>query len=86
MPVFKHRDRLTIFAEILKTTSESKRGSTKRDIVKNVNLSYAQANKFLSLLLTERLLCLSMETRYKPTEKGLRLMNSLKSLNLGMQS
>jgi len=77
---------LTIFAEILKTAGESKEGSTKTDIVKNVNLSYAQANKFLSFLLTEGLLCLNMENRYKPTKRGLKLMNNLKSLNLGLQS
>ena len=85
MPVFKHRDRLTIFAQILKTTSNSKKGSTKTDIVKNVNLSYAQADKFLSLLLTQDVLCLDMD-RYKPTKKGLKLMKNIKSLNLGLQS
>jgi len=86
MPIFKQRDRFTVFAEILKTTSKSKEGRTKTDIVKSANLSYAQANKFLSFLLTEGLLRLNMKNRYKPTKKGLEFMNNLKSLNLGLES
>ena len=86
MPTFKHRDRLTILAEILKTTSESKEGKTKIDIIKSANLSYAQANKFLSFLLTGGFLRLDTESRYKPTKKGLEFAKNLESLNLRLES
>ena len=82
MPIFKQRNRLTIFAEILKTTSESVESITKTDIVKSVNLSYAQADKFLSILLTEELLCLDMENKYELTKKGLEFVKNIKSMNL----
>ena len=47
---------MTIFAEILKTTKESRRGKKKTVIMQSVNLNYHQANRYLHWLLTNGLL------------------------------
>jgi predicted transcriptional regulator len=85
MPTFKHRARLTVFAEILKVTRESSDGRKKTDIMRSVNLNHPQADKYLNLLLTNNLLCLDNEDRYKPTKKGLKLVKTLESLNLRLK-
>ena len=85
MSTFKHRARLTVFAEILKVTRESSEGKKKTDIMRSVNLNHPQADKYLNLLLTNKLLCLDNEDRYKPTKKGLKLARTLESLNLRLK-
>jgi len=85
MSIFMHRDRLTVFAEILKITKEFREGKTKTEIVRSVNLNYPQASRYLNLLLTNGLLCLDSEDRYKPTEKGLELIRTLESLDLKLK-
>jgi predicted transcriptional regulator len=82
MPIFRHRDRTTILAEILKTTKESERGKTKTNIVQSVNLNYHQVNKYLQLLLVNGLLYKEKDDRYKPTKRGLEIMKNLERLNL----
>jgi len=85
MSTFRHRARLAIFAEILKATKESRKGKKKVDIVRIVNLSYPQADKFLNLLLANGLLRVDSENTYKPTEKGLKLIRAFESLNLKLR-
>ena len=85
MSTFTHRDRLTILAEILKTINESKKGKSKTNIMQSANLNYHQANKYLRLLLINRLLYLNSEDRYKPTKKGLELIRTLESQNLTLK-
>lgn len=85
MSTFRHRDRMTIFAEILKTTKESRNGKKKTNIMRSANLNYHQANKYLHLLLVNGLLCLDSDDRYKPTKKGLEFVTNLESLNLRLK-
>jgi len=80
MLTLRHRDRATIFAEILKAT-KSERGKKKTDIMRSVNLNYHQINKYLRLLLINGLLCVDTDERYKPTKKGLEIIEKLESLN-----
>lgn len=82
MSTFKHRDRLTIFAKILIATKDSERGKKKTSIMRIVNLNYPQANRYLHLLLTNGLLQVDGEGRYRPTKKGLDFIEKLESLNL----
>jgi predicted transcriptional regulator len=66
----KRRDRLHIIAEILEI---SKNGSLKTQIMYRANLSFAQLNEYLHLLLDIELLKESEEngkTLYKVTRKG----------------
>lgn len=72
MSTFARRDRLTILAEILKTTKESKRGKEKTDIMRGANLNCHQADKYLHLLLINGLLHLDSEDRHKTTKKRTR--------------
>ena len=85
MLTLRHRDRATIFAEILKTTGESERGKKKTDIMRSVNLNYSQASKYLRLLLINGLLCLDAENRYKLTKRGLEIIRRLESLSLRLE-
>lgn len=85
MSIFKYRGRLTIIAEILKTTKESERGKKKTNIMHSVKLTYPQANEYLNLLLTNGLLSLDSQRRYKITKKGLELMETLESINLKLE-
>ena len=84
MPKFRHRDRITIFTEILKAAKESERGKRKTNIMRSVNLNYHQANKYLQLLLVNGLLYKEKDDKYKPTKKGLEIMKKLEHLNLGL--
>jgi predicted transcriptional regulator len=68
--VRKRRDRLHIIAEILET---SKNGALKTQIMYRVNLSFAQLNEYLDLLLDIELLQESAESGkrvFKVTGKG----------------
>jgi len=82
MSTFTRRDRLTIFAEILKTTEGSSNGENKTNIMRSVHLSYPQAIRYLNLLLINDLLRRDSDDRYKPTKKGLDFIRTLKSHNL----
>ena len=82
MSTFTRRDRLTIFAEILKAAKDSGEGKNKTNIMQSVNLNGPQANKYLHLLLMNGLIYLDGKDRYKPTEKGLELIKTLESLDL----
>ncbi len=85
MSTVRHRDRMTIIAEILKTTKESKGGKKKTDIMRSINLNYPQANRYLRFLLSNGYLSLNSEDRYKITKKGLEFMRNLESLNSRLQ-
>jgi len=72
----KRRDRLHIIAEILEI---SKDGSLKTQIMYRANLSFAQLNEYLDLLLDLELLQESVEnykTVFKVTEKGDRYLQN----------
>jgi len=85
MVTFRHRDRMAIFTEILRTTRDSREGKKKTNIMQSVHLNHPQANKYLNLLLTKDLICLDSEDRYKPTKKGLELIKNLESLDLSVK-
>jgi len=70
------RDRLYIIAEILNIASD---GALKTQIMYKANLSFAQLNDYLSLLLEMKLLesiVLNEKTMYKTTPKGLEYLQS----------
>ena len=72
----KRRDRLHIIAEILNI---SKNGSLKTQIMYKANLSFAQLNEYLDLLLDLELLRETVEnerTVFKVTEKGVKYLQS----------
>lgn len=74
--VRKRRDRLQIIAEILEI---AKNGSLKTQIMYRANLSFAQLNEYLGLLLDVELLQESVEngkTMFKITEKGVEYMQN----------
>jgi len=77
----KRRDRLLIMAEMLEVARE---GVLKTRIMYGANLSFAQLNEYLSLLLDLNLLKViknSSKTVYKTTEKGLRYLQSYKEIS-----
>lgn len=74
------RDRLYIMAEILEVALE---GTLKTQVMYRANLSFAQLNLYLSLLLDLNLLELKpMGTKaiYKTTDKGMRFLESYKQI------
>jgi len=76
----KRRDRLFIMAEILEIARE---GCLKTQIMYRANLSFAQLNEYLSLLLDLNLLEVSKATErtlYKTTDKGLRYLQSYREI------
>lgn len=76
----KRRDRLFIMAEMLELARE---GVLKTRIMYGANLSFAQLNEYLSLLLDLNLLKViknSSKTVYKTTEKGLRYLKGYKEI------
>ena len=85
MSTFTRRDRLTIFAEILKTTEKSSKGENKTNIMRSVHLSYPQTKKYLNLLLINGLLRIDSDDRYKPTKRGLEFIRTLESKNLRLR-
>jgi len=80
---WKHRDRLCIMAEILEIAMN---GALKTPIMYKTNLSFAQLNKYLPLLLEIGLLKNvnnGRKTVYKTTAKGLQyLQNHMKITTL----
>ena len=76
----KRRDRLFIMAEILEIARE---GCLKTQIMYRANLSFAQLNEYLSLLLDLNLLeavKTSEKTLYRTTAKGLRYLQSYREI------
>ncbi|MFQ6087234.1 MAG: winged helix-turn-helix domain-containing protein [Candidatus Bathyarchaeia archaeon] len=76
----KRRDRLFIMAEILNVATE---GVLKTQIMYRANLSFAQLNEYLSLLLKLNLLKVVKtpeKTIYKTTDKGLRYLQSYREI------
>jgi len=72
----KRRDRLHIMAEVLGVTID---GALKTQIMYKANLSFAQLNEYLSLLLELGLLKSSkrgQKTIYRTTRKGVRYLKS----------
>lgn len=75
--MFKKRDRATIIADILKSVRYSK-SRRKTNIMQSANLSTDQMNKYLDLLLRNGYLILDGR-KYKPTPKGLELLENLET-------
>ncbi|MFB0567418.1 MAG: winged helix-turn-helix domain-containing protein [Candidatus Bathyarchaeia archaeon] len=76
----KRRDRLFIMAETLEIARE---GCLKTQIMYRANLSFAQLNEYLSLLLDLNLLeavKTTERTLYKTTDKGLRYLQSYREI------
>jgi predicted transcriptional regulator len=76
----KRRDRLLILAEILDIAKE---GSLKTQIMYRANLSFAQLNEYLDVLLNVKLVGL-MENKeknvYKTTPKGLQYLQNYREI------
>jgi predicted transcriptional regulator len=76
----KRRDRLFIIAEILDIAKD---GALKTQIMYKANLSFAQLNTYLKLLLNTQLLQKAKnegKTIYSTTKKGLDYMDSYKEV------
>lgn len=76
----KRRDRLYILAEILDIAKE---GSLKTQIMYRANLSFAQLNEYLDLLMTMKLVGIikgKEKTIYKTTHKGLQYLENYKEI------
>ena len=76
----KRRDRLHIMAEVLGVTLD---GALKTQIMYKANLSFAQLNEYLSLLLKLGLLRRNKEeqrTLYKTTPKGIEYLKSYEEI------
>lgn len=74
---FKKRDRATIIANILSSLSRNPRGKRKSNIIQSANLSNDMSNKYLDLLLLNGFVEVEDGVFYKPTAKGLKLLQSL---------
>jgi len=76
----KRRDRLFIIAEILDIAKD---GALKTQIMYRANLSFAQLNTYLNLLLDSQLLertSKNKRTIYRTTKKGSAYMDSYKDI------
>jgi len=76
----RRRDRLRIMAEILEITME---GVLKTQVMYKANLSFAQLNEYLRLLLELKLLELTGDDErniYKTTHKGVRYLESYRKI------
>lgn len=76
----RRRDRLYIMAEILEITME---GVLKTQVMYRANLSFAQLNEYLHLLLDLKLLELTGDNEkniYKTTPKGVRYLESYRKI------
>jgi predicted transcriptional regulator len=76
----KRRDRLYIMAEILEIALT---GVLKTQVMYKANLSFAQLNEYLRLLLDLKLLELSKDNGknvYKTTSKGVRYLESYRNI------
>jgi predicted transcriptional regulator len=78
--ISRRRDRLYIIAEILEVALE---GVLKTQVMYKANLSFAQLNEYLRLMLDLDLLELSKNSErniYKTSQKGLRFLESYKKI------
>ena len=76
----RRRDRLSIIAEVLEVSLE---GALKTQVMYRANLSFAQLNNYLSLMLDINLLKLEKNGQkavYKTTSKGMRFLESYKQI------
>jgi len=76
----KRRDHMFIMAEILEVTID---GALKTQVMYRANLSFAQLNEYLKLMLDLKLLETvknSERTFYKTTSKGVRYLQSYREL------
>lgn len=76
----KRRDRLYIIAEILDIAKD---GALKTQIMYKANLSFAQLNMYIKLLMDTQLIEIVEENRktiYKTTKKGVEYMQSYKEV------
>ena len=76
----KRRDHLFIMAEILEVAID---GALKTQVMYRANLSFAQLNEYLKLMLELKLLETvknSERTTYKTTSKGVRYLQSYREL------
>jgi predicted transcriptional regulator len=73
---FKNRDRATIIADILGSLVGNPRGKRKTNIKQSANLSTCLLNKYLELLLHNDFV-IEDGGIYKPTTKGLKLLQNL---------
>lgn len=74
---FKYRDRATIIADILNSLVRNPRGKRKTNIKQSANLSTYLLNKYLDLLLRNDFVKIEDGDIYKPTTKGLKLLQNL---------
>jgi len=74
---FKNRDRATIIADILNSLVRNPQGKRKTNIRQSANLSTGLLNKYLDLLLSNGFVKVENGEIYKPTTKGLKLLQNL---------
>ena len=77
----RRRDRLLIMAEILEVALE---GALKTQMMYRANLSFAQLNEYLKLLLDMKMLEIpenSEKKIYKTTSKGMRYLQSYREIH-----
>jgi len=79
---FKRRDRLVIIVDILKA---ARHGIRKTGIMQNVNLSYDQLGRYLDVLISYGLMKKDGDI-YKPTDKGLKLIEDFESIRASYSS
>ena len=78
--IHKRRDHLFIMAEILEVAID---GALKTQVMYRANLSFAQLNEYLRLMLDLKLLETSKNTErvmYKTTSKGVRYLQSYREI------
>lgn len=74
---FKNRDRATIIADILGCLVRNPRGKRKTNIRQSANLSSYMSEKYLDLLVRNGFIKVEEQGLYKPTTKGLKLLQNL---------
>lgn len=76
----KRRDRLLIMAEILEVAID---GALKTQLMYRANLSFAQLNEYIKILVDLGLLSIdnnSQRTVYRTTQKGMRYLQSYREI------
>jgi predicted transcriptional regulator len=74
--VKRRRDRHDITIQIL---NRAKNGKSKTELMREANISHAQAKQFLGMLGQHGLLELDENRRYKTTKKGLEFLEKCES-------
>ncbi len=91
---FKYRDRFNIVADILYTVGYDSNGKTKTSIMRNANLNFDQANKYLDLLLIHDYIKAESppafngqeKARYRLTGRGFELLRDLQTLRVALKT